>query len=93
FGRLKELSKMSALIRILSGIRQSNQESLDALNFLLNTSSKNTPPNTEAYKKYNQSYLEIRKNITSQFQLWRADMSTSALKHFQRRAHHVRPRR
>lgn len=80
FGRLKELSKMSALIRILSGIRQSNQESLDALKFLLDTSSKNTPPNTEAYKNYNQSYLEICKNITSEFQRWRADMSTSALK-------------
>ncbi len=36
FGRLKELSKISTLVRFLGGIRRSNKESLEALDLLLN---------------------------------------------------------
>lgn len=80
FGRLKELSKMSALIRILSNIRQSNQESLDALTFLLNPLPQGASPSTNAYRDYNQAYQEVCKKITSEFQRLRGELSTSVLK-------------
>lgn len=50
FGRLKELSKISSLIRILSGIYQPIKNTLDALNYLLFSSHSNPPPETEELK-------------------------------------------
>jgi len=80
FGRLKELSKMSALIRILSSIRKSNQESLDAVTFLLSPSPQSASPSTNIFKNYNQSYQEVCTKITAEFQRLRGELSTSALK-------------
>ncbi|NKB46802.1 MAG: DnaJ domain-containing protein [Legionellales bacterium] len=42
FGRLKELSKLSVLIRFFNGVRQSNEDQLDALNYLLQHFPKTT---------------------------------------------------
>ncbi|MCC5792428.1 MAG: J domain-containing protein [Legionellaceae bacterium] len=77
FGRLKELSKMSALIRILGGIRQHNKEELDALHYLTNTADKHTPPKTDTFKRYHQVYQESRDHIISDIQNIRAQISNS----------------
>lgn len=75
FGRLKELSKISALIRVLNGMRQSNLESIQALDYLLDTSSP-TPPDTETYRIYNESYQKVHQNVISLFQDWRKQVKS-----------------
>lgn len=79
FLRLKELSKISTVIRILDGIRQSNQESLEALNQLLSASPSLFQPETDTYKLYRQSAKETWDQVMAQFQEWRTDLSSYAL--------------
>ena len=78
FGRLKELSKICTLVRLLNGMRQSNEEELQALNYLLN-SSVTSPPDTDIYRQYQQSYQKTCENITSVFQDLRQDLASSVL--------------
>lgn len=78
FGRLKELSKLSALIRFLNSIRSSNQESIEALDFILNASS-HPIPTTDAYIRYNQVHKEIQQQVNNQFKEWSRSLATSAL--------------
>lgn len=79
FGRLKELSKMTALIRILNNIRHSNQESLLALSYLLAAPSASSPPDTNVYKAYHQNHQQICHQITSLFMGWRRGLASSVL--------------
>ena len=79
FGRLKELSKISALIRFLNGMRASNQESIQALDYLLKVPPLSPAPDTDTYREFNKNYKDVCKNITSIFQEWRRDLSSSAL--------------
>ena len=114
FGRLKELSKMSALIRYLNHIRESNQESIKALDSLLGSippsvppedepypitqvfqtafqsmtslfgslfgiTQPSLPPETESYRQYKQGVEKVCENVTSRFDDWRRDLSSSVL--------------
>ncbi|WP_131777807.1 J domain-containing protein, partial [Legionella fairfieldensis] len=78
FGRLKELSKIATLIRVLDNMRQSNQESIEALDFLLN-GSLSSVPDTSAYRHYYKIQQSIEKQITKSFDKWRKELSTSVL--------------
>ena len=79
FGRLKELSKISALIRFLNGIRSSNQESIEAMDFILSGSSHASPPTTDAYTRYNQANKEIQQQVKSQFKKLSRSLATNVL--------------
>ncbi|MFA5959812.1 MAG: J domain-containing protein [Tatlockia sp.] len=79
FGRLKELSKMTALIRVLESRRKGNQEALDALNVLLGTSIPGYTYNTKAYKHYYARCQETTGRVVSIFQEWRRELASSVL--------------
>lgn len=78
FGRLRELSKIASLIRILTNMRESNQEQLQALDFIL-SNSKASIPDTRAYHQYKQGYEAVCKNVILSFQKWRVNLCSSAL--------------
>ncbi|KTD65105.1 J domain-containing protein [Legionella shakespearei] len=67
FGRLKELSKITVLVRYLNSIRQSNREELEAIDYIIADSHTTSPPNTESYKKYHRLYETCRQQVTEQF--------------------------
>ena len=77
FGRLKELSKLSTLIRYLNGMRTANKESIQALDYLLDTTSQPPVPDTDSYRNYNQHYQKSCQNIMTNFHNWRNDCSYS----------------
>lgn len=85
FGRLKELCKMSAIVRFLSGIYQANHQDLAALASLLNgasssSSSFSPEPEPEVYEKFRTSRDDVSKKISSVFDKIRSDVATSALR-------------
>jgi hypothetical protein len=79
FGRLKELSKMTVLVRFLNGIRQSNKESLEVLNVLINPFSTSIPSNQEIYRAYQKDQERIHQSIVASFSKWRENFSSSVL--------------
>ncbi|MDA0698117.1 MAG: J domain-containing protein, partial [Proteobacteria bacterium] len=78
FGRLKELSKMTVLIRYLKSIRESNQEALEALDFLLTDSDK-LPLDTPSFKEYQRLHQAHCKQVTDVFLKLRCQVNSSAL--------------
>ena len=80
FGRLRELSKISALIRFLNGMRRVNEEQLEALNFLLGrVPSPMAPPDTDSYKRYTNAHRRTIESITKAFQEWRRNLDPRVL--------------
>lgn len=79
FGRLKELSRLSVLIRYLDNIRQSNLESLQALDHLLNSPSSSGAPDTDSYRECKETYDEVYQKIISLFEDLRRESATVAL--------------
>jgi len=81
FGRLKELSKMTVLIRVLSGLRESNKQALEAINYILNNarihkdeynyaeSNHSNHPKTEVYVSYKNTFQKI----SSKNSFWEAE--------------------
>ena len=84
FGRLKELSKMSVLVRLLDGSRLHNTESIKALDFILDPAPQAVRPITATYTSMTQSYQDVCASIKNQFRTWSNDLSTSALQRKQR---------
>jgi len=87
FARLKELSKISSLIRVMNGIRSSNKESIEALDYILSASSSSSssssssaaPPATNTYTRLRQAYISMNKKIKGIFKTWSKSLSTTAL--------------
>jgi hypothetical protein len=78
FGRLKELSKISSLIRFLNGLREKNKKNIQALTHLL-TIPLQPAPDTDEYRGYKSSYMGVFNNITSKLQEWSKKLSSSVL--------------
>ena len=78
FGRLKELSKISVLVRILDNIRASNEEHRQAINYLIG--SRSLPaPTTAVYKEYEKGYQRVHQNVTESFAKWRQELNRGEL--------------
>jgi hypothetical protein len=67
FGRLKELSKMTVLIRYLNNIHQSNHEALEAIDCLLANSKTSPAPNTPSYTEYHRVHEAQYKQVINLF--------------------------
>lgn len=79
FGRLKELSKIVALTRILHRTKESNLSHRDALFTLLNNLSPDNLKDPELYESYKENYQTNYTNILEQFGIWQNKYSTKAL--------------
>lgn len=79
FGRLRELSRISALVRYLSGIRQANKESIQALNALLGISFAYNYFTLPAYKLYQQEQDRVLQHTMSTFKKWREQIPKTVL--------------
>jgi len=75
FGRLKELSKMTVLIRYLNNVRQSNHEALAALDYLMTDVNLSPPPDTDSYKEYHRVHQAQCKQVTDTFEDLRHEVS------------------
>lgn len=80
FGRLKVLSQITVLIRMLNSVRQSNLEQLKALDWVLSGMPKVTLPVPDFYQDYQKNHQEICKNISDYFSDLRKEAIPSALK-------------
>lgn len=78
FGRLKELSKITVVVRTLAGIRAQNKESLEALNAYMKQPLQ--PLQTETYQFYQQQFNALQSKLTTLFQEIRKEHSLWALK-------------
>lgn len=80
FGRLRELSKISALIRFLNGMRKTNEEHIEALNFLLqNCPSPTAPPDTNTYREYSHGRTRVIESVTQAFREWQYKLDPHVL--------------
>jgi len=82
FGRLRELCKMTVLVRLLRGIRETNLDAIKALNFLLgvNKHIDNEVQQTEVYQQYAKSFNAVKNNIATMFNDLRRQCASSVLK-------------
>ncbi len=76
FGRLKELSKMTVVTRVLHGLHQNNQASLQAATVLSNHEPQRNSLDTPIYAKYFEQYEKIINQIGEDFTGWRKKLST-----------------
>lgn len=79
FGRLKELSKIVTLIRVLKNIRQSNQDLREAIDVCTSTTIPASVPDTEAYRNCQRAKQEISSSIVSMFIELRKEAALPAL--------------
>lgn len=79
FGRLRELSKVSVVVRILDRIRQMNKEKLEAISSLIDFQAA-AIPTTEIYQEYKRVYDTNYQNIVSYFDRMRGSTANSVLK-------------
>ncbi len=78
FGRLKELSKISVLVRFLDNIRAHNNESIEAIDAIL---SKTTPATiTDTYKTWISSAEKINQMVTEIFNNTNPEFCVSKLR-------------
>jgi hypothetical protein len=79
FRRLKELSKMTALIRKLDEKRSGVLEQIGALNAVINDSRDLVIKETSSYKHFQAAKKKIVESIASQFDEWIKSFANSTL--------------
>ena len=79
FGRLKELSKMTVLIRNLNEIRRGNKEQLEALMSLVSNPDIESASISDSYRQYKDEYLRLYRSIKTKFKEWQEELSFSIL--------------
>lgn len=72
FGRLKQLSKVSSIIRILNNIKQENLNRIGAINYLLNGGVQ---PDKDAYDACLQDHKQNRERITLKIKKLQSELS------------------
>lgn len=77
---MKELSKLTTIIRLLDNIRSANNDCVQALNFILNPTPQLQVPITETYTLYKQADEDVREQIKNIFDTWSQSLSTTVLK-------------
>src|SRR6185437_11498519 len=78
FCRLKELSKITIVMRLLENIRLNNQTHLEALNHVLNP-GHNTEPTTDIYKDYKEHFHKRKDSLLQSLNELRENYATSVL--------------
>lgn len=79
FGRLRELCKISVLVRLLDGIHRTNQDSLEAMEFLLSTPLPVVEPDTPSFRSYKMSTQKVCQDITSSLNRLKRELALPTL--------------
>lgn len=77
FGRLRELSRMTALVRFLNGMRAANKKQLESYETYL--SGKKADKEDSFYKDIASQAQSVRSSILSAFRSWQTDLSYDQL--------------
>lgn len=86
FARLKELSKLTTLIRFLNNMRTGNKKEMEALDFLLEDTPKPEGLDTDVCDNYTQAQEQLYSQINSSFQQLRIQLRGMGA-HEKERAH------
>ncbi len=79
FGRLKELSKISVLVRFLDNIRTHNHESIEAIDAILSQRTPETPSN-DTYQNWMRNVEKINQMVTGIFNNTNTDFCVAKLR-------------
>ncbi|CAM4428888.1 MAG: hypothetical protein LEGION0403_FIIPPAGN_02739 [Legionella sp.] len=73
FGRLRELSRLAVMVRMLDSIRVNNNTKISAINALAN--NQTGPEDTEAYRHYKKQFDSIHQFVIDQHAQIRSSLS------------------